>query len=282
MKPYPSSVRVFFGAVVLAVVLGASSPPALFGQEDIEGAKDHPLLSRMSDFYIDEYEESEYDSEEFYDEQDNEYVVEGRKWVIGYELKDGVTIPGVANIRQNYQNALKKIGAAVIRAKDTWKLVRDGKEIWINLWITGSGNGYRLTIVEKTSLEQEVKADPEAWRNDIRATGHAAVYGIYFDTDSAVLKPESEAALKGIADLLKADGALKLYIVGHTDMAGKLDYNMDLSARRAQAVVDALVGKHGVAGGRLTARGVGPLCPVGTNAIEDGRKLNRRVELVAR
>ena len=106
-------------------------------------------------------------------------------------------------------------------------------------------------------------------------------YLVYFDTDSAVIKPESEAAIKAIADLLKTDGGLKLYVVGHTDMVGKLDYNMDLSSKRAQSVVEALVGKHGVAAGRLVAKGVGPLCPVSTNATEDGRKLNRRVDLVA-
>jgi len=267
--------------ILMLTTLSILALPALCGQQDIEGAKDHPLISRLADFYIDEYEEFEFDSEEFYDENDKEYVIEGRKWVIGYELKEGIQAPGVAKIRQNYQNALKKIGAEIIRAKDTWKVVKSGKEVWINLWITGGGDGYRLRIVEKTVMEQEVVADPKAWLNDIRATGHVAVYGIHFDTDSAVIKSESEAAIKAIADLLKTDSGLKLYVVGHTDMVGKLDYNMDLSAKRAQSVVDALVGKHGVAAARLVAKGVGPLCPVGTNATEDGRKLNRRVDLVA-
>lgn len=271
----------FSKSILLFAALSVLVLPALCGQQDIEGAKDHPLISRLDNFYIDEYEEFEFDSEEFYDENDTEYVIEGHKWVIGYELKDGIQAPGVAKIRQNYANAFKKIGAVMLQAKGTWKFVKDGKEVWINLWITGGGNGYRLTIVEKTAMEQEVVADPKAWLSDIRATGHVAVYGIYFDTDSTVIKPESEAAIKAIVELLKVDGSLKLYVVGHTDMVGKLDYNMDLSAKRAQSVVDALVGKHGIAAGRLAAKGVGPLCPVSTNSTEDGRKLNRRVELVA-
>lgn len=274
-------VRCFVMTVALIATMSVLVLPALCQEQDIEGAKDHPLISRMNDFYIDEYEEYDYESAEFYDDADKEYVIEGHKWVIGYELKEGVQPPGQAKIRQNYINALKKIGAVSVRQKDTLKLVKDGKEIWVYVWATGGGDGYRLTIVEKTAMEQEVVADPKALLNDMRTTGHAAIYGIYFDTDSAVIKPESEAALKAIAELLKADGGLKIYVVGHTDTVGKLDYNMDLSARRAQSVVEALVAKHGIAAGRLVAKGVGPLSPVSTNATEDGRKLNRRVELVA-
>jgi len=70
--------------------------------------------------------------------------------------------------------------------------------------------------------------------------------------------------------------------VGHTDMTGTLAYNMDLSSKRAQAVVDVLARDYGIASDRLQAQGVGPLCPVSTNRTEEGRKLNRRVELVER
>jgi len=268
-------------AILLPVTLLVLALPTLYGQQDIAGAKDHPLISRLEDFYIDEYEEFEFDSEEFYDDNDKEYVIEGHKWVIGYELKEGITPPGQAKIRQNYMNAFKKIGAELLLQKGTWKVVKGGKEVWVNLWITGGGDGYRLTIVEKTAMEQEVVADPKAMLGDIRTTGHVAVYGIYFDTASDVIKPESETAIKAIAALLKSDGGLKLYVVGHTDMVGKFDYNMDLSAKRAQSVVDTLVSKHGIAAGRLVAKGVGPLCPVSTNTTEEGRKLNRRVDLVA-
>lgn len=281
MKHRPFSLYLVTKILPILAALLVGVLPALAGQQDIAGAKDHPLVSRLDGFYIDEYEEFEFDSEEFYDDNDTEYVVKGRKWVIGYELKEGVTAPGQAKIRQNYINAFKKIGAEQLLQKGTWKYVRDGREVWVNLWITGGGDGYRLTIVERTAMKQEVVADPKAMLEDVRAKGHVAVYGIYFDTDSAAIKPESEASLKAIAGLLGADAGLKLYVVGHTDMAGTLDHNMDLSTRRAQSVVEALVGRHGIAPGRLVAKGVGPLCPVSTNATEDGRKLNRRVDLVA-
>lgn len=269
------SLASFVSGVALLV-----TTPAL-GQ-DIEGAKDHPLLSRLQDFYISEYEEYEFDEHAFYDAADKEYVIKGRKWVIGYDLKEGAPSPGQAKVRENYVNAIRKIGGEILYDRGTMRVVRDGKEVWIDLWVTGDGNGYRLTIVEKAVMKQEVVADPKALAGDIREKGRVAVYGIYFDTDSAVIKPESEPTLKAIADMLKAESGLKLYVVGHTDWVGQLDYNMDLSAKRAQSVVDALAAKHGIAAGRLVAKGVGPLAPVSTNTSEEGRKLNRRVELVAR
>ena len=73
---------------------------------------------------------------------------------------------------------------------------------------------------------------------------------------------------------------MKLYVVGHTDNAGSLAQNVDLSKRRAQAVVTALTTRHQVAPARLHADGVGPLAPVAGNDDEAGRAKNRRVELV--
>ena len=80
--------------------------------------------------------------------------------------------------------------------------------------------------------------------------------------------------------MLKANKSLNLYVVGHTDMTGGFDYNVGLSLKRANAVVKALVNEYGIAAERLAGKGAGPLCPVGSNKNENGRKLNRRVELV--
>ena len=118
--------------------------------------------------------------------------------------------------------------------------------------------------------------------NDIERTGRVAVYGIYFDTDSYTIKPESKPTLTAISELLKTNSRLNLYVVGHTDFTGNLDHNMELSQNRAQAVVDALVKDYGISAKRLIARGVGPLSPVSTNKTDEGKQLNRRVELVER
>jgi len=125
-----------------------------------------------------------------------------------------------------------------------------------------------------------VTVNAESLAGDITRMGHASVYGIYFDTGKAEVKPESDATLKEIAKLLQQDGALKLYVVGHTDSVGQLASNMDLSHRRADAVVNVLSTKYSIAAARLSAQGVGPLTPVATNDSEEGRAKNRRVELV--
>jgi OmpA-OmpF porin, OOP family len=95
-----------------------------------------------------------------------------------------------------------------------------------------------------------------------------------------VIKPESAAAVAEIARLLTNTASLSLHVVGHTDNVGALAQNMDLSKRRAAAVVAALTTTHKIAATRLHAEGVGPLAPVASNDSEAGRAKNRRVELV--
>ena len=93
-------------------------------------------------------------------------------------------------------------------------------------------------------------------------------------------KSESGPALQEIAKLLKMDTSLKVYVVGHTDNTGTYDSNMKLSIDRATAVVTALVSQHSVPASSLKACAAGPIAPVGSNKTEEGKALNRRVELV--
>jgi outer membrane protein OmpA-like peptidoglycan-associated protein len=138
-----------------------------------------------------------------------------------------------------------------------------------------------LEIVETTNMDTGlVTVDAAAMAKEIAQSGHVALYGIYFDTNKAVLKPESQPALQEIATLLKEDAALKLLVVGHTDSVGGYDANIALADRRAAAVLQELTAKYGVAAARLRAVGVGMAAPVASNETEDGRAKNRRVELV--
>jgi outer membrane protein OmpA-like peptidoglycan-associated protein len=84
--------------------------------------------------------------------------------------------------------------------------------------------------------------------------------------------------LQKVADLLSKDPALKVEVQGHTDNVGGDAYNQTLSEARARAVMDWLV-KHGVAAGRLTAKGYGKTRPVADNGSDEGRAKNRRVEI---
>lgn len=138
-----------------------------------------------------------------------------------------------------------------------------------------------VEVLEPKAMEQKiVTVDADAISKELAANGAVSFYGLYFDTDKAVIKPESKPQLDEMAKYLKANTAA-VYIVGHTDTQGVLDYNMTLSGKRAQAVVDALKG-YGIADARLIAKGVGPLAPRASNAADAGRAKNRRVEMVLR
>ncbi len=136
-----------------------------------------------------------------------------------------------------------------------------------------------LGIVEKEELKTGL-ITAENIAREIEKKGHIAIYGIYFDFDSAEVKPDSEPTLREMAKFLKENPGIEVYIVGHTDNAGSLEYNMELSRRRAEAVVRELTTKYGINKSRLAAYGVGPLSPVASNDSEEGRAKNRRVEMV--
>lgn len=272
---------------VVAVILSLFFVLAGFGlsiaDPDVKGSKDHPLLSRMPDFYISDYKVTEFDSHKFIGQDKKPVMIEGHKFFIGYRLNKGASEPGELKIRRNVQDALKKIGGNVVfddnfNKVSTIVLQKEGKETWVE--VRSYNNMYRMSIVEKEIMKQEVVANAETMGSDINSTGHVSVYGIYFDTGKAEVKPESDAAISEIAKLLKNNEALKLYIVGHTDNVGSFDSNMKLSKDRADAVTKTLTGKHGIAVARLKPHGVASLSPVTSNDTEDGKAKNRRVELV--
>jgi OOP family OmpA-OmpF porin len=171
------------------------------------------------------------------------------------------------------------------------RLSRAGGDVYVSVYTTaaygvGGANKNRvftlLDVVEVRPMQTgQVVVDASAMAREIAANGRVALYGIYFDSGKADVKSESNAALVEIAKLMKQDPAQKLLVVGHTDNAGNFDYNLDLSRRRAQSVVQALVSSHGVDTARLKPWGVGYTSPVASNRAEDGRAKNRRVELVA-
>lgn len=259
-----------------------------FSQEDAKGCKDHPMFTRMHNFYIENCRHKDFDQVEFRDEKGKESKVEGKIHWARYKIKKGIKELSDLQIVRNFQNAIKKIGGVVVYEKmgsnfgyTYLKTGKEGKAYWVIVYSQGGGK-YELTVVEKAEMAQEVVADARSLLSDIQARGHAAVYGILFDFDKADIKPESEPALKEIAKLLQANKELKLYVVGHTDNVGTIDYNMKLSMARADSAVKELVTKYGIAPDRLKAYGVGSLAPVASNKTEEGRAKNRRVELVER
>lgn len=276
---------VFFGLIFVLAGFDVST-----ADPDKKGSKDHPLLTRMPNFHITEYQDIEFDNFKFSVDENKKSVqvnVEGHKYSIRYDLDKGATTPGKLMIVRNIENALKNIGGKVMVdvsvqygafRSSTIVVQKEGKETWVN--VKASDAIYNLTIVEKEGMKQEVVANAEVMGNDINTIGHAVIYGIYFDTGKSEIKPESDAAISEIAKLLKNNSGLKIYVVGHTDSAGSFDSNMELSKGRAGAVAKTLTANHGIEAGRLKSYGVSSLAPVATNDTEEGKAKNRRVELV--
>ena len=271
---------------VLVVAIGA----LLFGgaalaQEDKKGGKDHPLFSRWPGYYLDSYEHKKFDAYT-YELKDSKETVEGEYYFLSYCNKRDVEGASELELIRNYENAIRKAGGTVLytngKSDTIGKIVKEGKEIWVRAATGNQGENIQLNITERQAMEQTIQANAASWLSDISTTGHAAVYGIYFDTDKAEVKPESEPALAEMAKLLKNNSSLNVFIVGHTDNTGTFEHNMKLSEARAASVTNALVAKLGIAAARLAPYGVGSLAPVASNDSDEGRAKNRRVELVKR
>jgi flagellar motor protein MotB len=314
---------------VLFFVLGAfllATNIAFAQDEDAEGSRDYPLISRFPGSIIKYYDVKQFD----------EYILplgklEKGKLLKSEQLEGKITritykAPedrSTLEIYRNYESALKKAGFEILFVSageelgkySLWpahlyeslnplrgdakhvlqgdasyqrylsaKLSRPEGDVYVSLYV--SLDFYRWPMIQLDVIEVKpmetglVAVTADALAKDIARTGHIAVYGIYFETDKADVKPESEPILKEIAKLLQQNPKLKLYVVGHTDNVGNLTYNMKLSQARADAVVKVLVSKYGADVNQLKAHGVGPLAPVASNKTEEGRAKNRRVELV--
>ncbi len=265
-------------ALLLALAAGVSAE-----QQDRTGCKDHPLFTRMPGYWIYSCEQKQFESHDFVVAKGKAEAVEGQFWRVAYRPQNTLASkPSELQIQRNFENAVQKQGGTVAwseKGRSTFQLNADGRELWVELR-TDFTSGYILFIVQKAGMAQDIVADAAAMGNDIHATGHAAVYGIHFDSGKSVIKPDSAPVIGEIAKLLKAQPALRLFVVGHTDNQGAVEGNIALSQARAEAVLKSLTGEHGIAAARLRAHGCGPFAPVASNDTEEGRAKNRRVELV--
>jgi OOP family OmpA-OmpF porin len=251
-------------------------------QTDLKGSKDHPLITRMPDYYISQYDVSEFAGFDPTVIGGKEVHWEGKVYSYGYSRKGGGRPISMLQIVRNHETAIKQAGGKVLGGDErrvAAEIRKEGALTGVYVEAFNDGMNYSLTIVESQTMQQEVVADAKAMRNDLAATGKTIVHGIYFDTASSTIKPESEPALVEMVKLLNGSPALKVYVVGHTDNVGSLESNLRLSADRAAAVVKALAAR-GVAASRLKSGGVGPYSPVASNDTDEGKAKNRRVEFV--
>ncbi len=272
--------------LAVAVPIAAQRPMA-----DFKGLKDPALFTRMPHFFLisaSSVVEKQFDSHIFLVKGPKvleRKPIEGRMVTYKYVIdRSAGPFPSGLQIMRNYQSAAATLGGKVLNEdnyRTTIMIVKDGKEIWVEVSPAQAGYEYTLVIMERQGMAQDVQASAAVFKAGLSATGHVEVPGIFFDTAKSDVKPESEAALKEVVKLLQEDPALKVWVVGHTDSTGVEDANLALSKARAASVVKALTGM-GIAAARLASQGVGPYAPVAPNTTDEGRAKNRRVELVAR
>ncbi len=310
--------RIFIKSVAMISIVGilffldpmaAKQPVAGEGQ-------DHPLLSRFPGATIVRHSTMEFDTlliplgkATGINEFEMSTRAEGKITRLTYEMPEGHS---TLEVYRSYQQALvnngfevlyscmmdacgphlnfQKLERPFIIAKDHRYLAAKGTlpqgEVYVTVrvYTTARQNPpvrAMIGIAETQPMaEGLVKINAAAMAEAIEMSGHIAVYGIYFDTNQARIKPGSETTLEEMAKLLKENPQLRVYIVGHTDNVGNLDYNLKLSQRRAEAVVQELVERYKADRQRLAPKGVGPFSPVKSNKTKEGRSKNRRVELV--
>ena len=271
--------------LLLLVAIPAAAQP---GKADRQGFKDPPLFTRMPGFFLsypDSVVEKPFGGFSF-PIKGGQKRVEGRYAYYRYRYDESRgPIPSGLQIVRNYQAAATKIGGTALDGyadgrATTLQIVRDGTETWVQVMPYYGGKEYHVVIVVKQAMQQEVTANAEVMRDGLTQQGHVEVPGLYFDFNKAELKPESRPALDELVKLLKGTPSLRVWVVGHTDYVGAAESNMALSRARAAAVVEALTAS-GIAAARLAPFGNGPYAPIATNATDEGRAKNRRVELVA-
>lgn len=153
----------------------------------------------------------------------------------------------------------------------------DGGDVYIQFYTNTVYGG--LQILQQESFKQTItmlKSDEIKKQLDEKGK---AVLHINFDTDKATLKPEGMDAVKEIIKVPQADQQMKIAINGYTDNSGNAEHNKKLSEARAETVKSELI-KAGIDAKRLSAEGFGQDDPMADNSTEDGKALNRRVELV--
>ena len=246
--------------------------------KDAEGCKDSPLITRFPGSIINSCENKEFEQADFPLGSDKDGNALSKHVEGEYHSWDIATREGVSEIQvfRNFQAAIKAGGFTIDYTSSPGQIVAHKGATWLH--IDNKGTFYYQTIVTVKEMQQEVTADVSSLSDEIKKTGHVAVYGIHFDTGKALILADSGQVLGEIVKLLQQNPDLKLRVEGHTDDQGNAAANQDLSEKRAQSVL-AWLTAHGIPAARLTAKGFGQIQPVADNSTEDGRAKNRRVEL---
>jgi len=217
--------------------------------------------------------------------RDELFFKKGKFWELDYHKPapgggDDTSFSKI-EIVDNYVAAVEEAGGTIMRnygGELQFTIPRpDGGISYVR--VMAYDGRYLLQIIDEKPLERNLDfTSADDMYSGLEADGFVAVYGIHFDTDKADLKVGAAKTLEEVVKLLKNHLELAIEIQGHTDSTGSDEHNLELSRRRADTVKAYLL-LYDIAGDRLTTAGFGETKPVGDNETEEGRTLNRRVEL---
>jgi len=257
-----------------------------FAQKDNPECLDKTFnfFTPLDGFYLSQCKFSEFGSYQFPMERGPNITKEGVYRAVWYNKKeDSKRVFSYLQVIQNHTNAIKAVGGEVVKESggNVFKTTYNGKELWIYLSASVYSTDEKVYIIhsiEVDVMKQEVSALDI--KGTIASSGKIALYGILFDTGKSDIQASSEKAIGSVATYIKENPEVNVYIVGHTDNTGDYAMNQKLSKARGESVKSYLVTKYGISASRLSGDGAGPICPVTSNDTEEGRALNRRVEIV--
>ncbi len=243
---------------------------------------------------------------------------EGESYNVGFYIvsgnvkdpNEGGAIPGVAGVKTNITPTSIDLsgyadGAYTISSTSNEFEIKPGEKVHYSYWI--QKQRIRIYVNEKKLIDSprilplgykynilrfeldnskpfisnfRVAAGLPDTRNKLITEGKLVTYGIYFDVNKDVVKPESYGTLKEIAAALTENPGVRVKIFGHTDADGDDAKNMDLSKRRAASVKEELIKTFGIDGSRFETDGKGESQPVAPNDTPANKALNRRVEFI--
>lgn len=286
-------------ALLMLLLSTAMTLPAQAAPGDNPKCQDHPVFSRFSGERLDSCEQNRF-SELSLKRWKNPakpnsgvdyFKVEGEYWYHhGIIDKDASGRPaGQLEVQRNYENAVRQAKGTILYVtggRVFYHISRPDGDYWGE---TGCGGGDGVNCastmhktIRTAPMQQSVVVTADQIAKSVQDDGKVVFYGIYFDTDQSTLKKESAPTMAELGKWLKTNAKAKVAIVGHTDMQGSTEHNLELSRNRAAAVVAELTANYGINSDRLQAVGVGPHAPVSTNKTDAGRAKNRRVEMVLR
>lgn len=216
-----------------------------------------------------------------------EISIEKERWnTSGYKIGESVPITGTSSVnpvepeKVNHviiwvQNRRLRIYHKTAKVLDMPTNIYDGTQLnrFCFRLARGASSGSYISNFRITDASPDM-------RSKLITEGKLVSYGIYFDVNKDLVKPESYGTLKGIADVLKENPDVRVKIVGFTDSDGVDAANLDLSKRRAASVKNELGKSFGIDVSRLETDGMGEANPVAPNDTPVNKALNRRVEFI--